>query len=254
MPLLWKWQLQPKMKWKCSSFYWQVLTRFSVWWLLSSSQTKPTHSCHIHQILLFSAFQYILFCLRLFKGFPSWIFFLFHLLFLSFQLVSLVGFLLLSFGFQHLVLVFIWKDQSLLTYHSLQEEVKYSSGYKCYFHWPCTPNVFLYTCAVFSSGTCRCDRVGRRNSCWPVASAGPQLLSEEGIKHEGTDPQKALRCFTPIYTELPPTVHVLRSIDVTKRCHRGTKSEFPRSRATGTGQMASLVEDGEGAGSYPGTP
>lgn len=123
MPLLWKWQLQPKRKWKCSSFYWQVLTKFSMWWLLSSSQTKPTHSCHIHQILLFSAFQCILFCLRLFKGFPSWIFFLFYLLFLSFQLVSLVGFLLLSFGFQRLVLVFIWKDQSLLTYHSLQEEV-----------------------------------------------------------------------------------------------------------------------------------
>lgn len=58
----------------------------------------------------------------------------------------------------------------------------------------------------------------------------------------------------PIYTGLPPTLQVLRSTDVTKRGHRGPESEFPRAKATGTGQMGSLAEDGERAGSYPGTP
>lgn len=47
----------------------------------------------------------------------------------------------------------------------------------------CSECVSVCVC-ISCSGTCRCDCVGRRNSCWAVASAGTSyhLKKEESIK------------------------------------------------------------------------
>lgn len=48
-----------------------------------NSQTKPTHFCYLYQMVLFSAFQCILSCLRLFRGFSPCFFFNYYYIFSS---------------------------------------------------------------------------------------------------------------------------------------------------------------------------